>query len=168
MKKRISMRFTLYKYLLIPFIFIVLYNTILIYKDSTSEENTLLKVLFPLVGMLLIFLLYILSIYNERKALDITFDSSILYVKNTKKYFEVPLENIVEIKMTEIHFAGNHKIQLKYLTDDNTLENIRFFPRFMYANLSELRELILSKNKDAKIQKVFKGYFLVERFTDKS
>jgi len=156
-RKRISIVIDYGYFLLVPIALVGIINLVEIFSIEESEFHT--QLWLPITFLIILSIVFFLVRYLIDTNPKIEFDQTTIYIGPDK----VELKSIYSLKMTTTHFLNRYKIEVRYIRDNGEDSYFTFFPRILYMNLDELINNIASQNPKAKLQKIFKGPFLIEK-----
>jgi hypothetical protein len=158
MRKRVSILIEYGYFALIPIALVGVLNLVEIYTNK--QFDLFAKYWFPIVILTVLCGSYFLIKYLIKTNLKVEFDQEAMH----NGQISIPFKNIISIKMTASHFLNRHKLKVDYLNEEGDETFFTFYPRFTYYNIDELVKAIETKNPEAKLQKIFKGSFLLEKY----
>ena len=157
-RRRISVLIEYGYYMLIPIALVGIINIIAIH--SKKPINVSVTVWLALAFLSILCVAFYLIRYLIRTNPKVKFDQTTLYYGQN----EVKLKSVSSLKMTTTYFMNRHKIKICFIDAKGENSSFTFYPRILYLNIQDLIRTIEAQNPNAKLQKLFKGPFLIEKF----
>ena len=109
---------------------------------------------FPNLHLLLIGIACVwISIYLFKNPLFVEFDDKYFYVSRGNKTQEIPLSNVVTIKMTMTEINTAHLWKVRFIDSEGKRRVVRFLPyRSVFKDFNEFKIRVQSANPEVTVQ----------------
>lgn len=165
MRKRVSGNIRNGRFLIVPWVGILLYFNIHAFLAPGKKPD--LTFISVIVSVTLVFLLVGCFLYRFfDKAKTIEFDDHSFYVSDKSGNKKVSLDKVTSLAMSAIYINNRHGRRLTYKENDNTEQTVTFFPRIGNLYLPEFENAIKENSESAKVQRSSFGPFQIDKFTN--